>query len=64
MTGYWIWKFAIEDRDIGVVDYVPFRKEEGIELPSVTLCFQDPFLQNQIESIKPELNYSSYLQYL
>ena len=64
MAGYWIWKFAIDDRDIGIVDYVEFGKEEDIELPSFTFCFEDPFLKYQMQSLEPEINKSSYNQYL
>ena len=64
MAGFWLWKFAIEDRDIGVVDYVAFENALDIDLPSTTFCFQDPFLRNQLELHKPEINLSSYHQYL
>ena len=64
MAGYWFWKFAIDDRDIGIVDYVQFREEMDIDLPSVTFCVQDPFLKDQMEYLKPEINRSTYLQYL
>ena len=64
MTSYWVWKFAIEDRDVGVVDYIPFDRSFGIELPAVTFCFPNPFLRDQMESHTPEINSSRYLQYL
>ena len=64
MAGFWFWKFAIEDRDIGVVDYVLFENTLDIHLPSATFCFQEPFLKNQLELHKPEINLSSYYQYL
>ena len=64
MAGYWIWKFAIDDRDIGIVDYVEYGKELDIELFAVTFCFKNAFLKDQMESIQPEINQTSYLQYL
>ena len=38
MAGYWIWKFAIDDRDIGIVDYIELGKDMDIELLSLTFC--------------------------
>ena len=64
MTGYWLWKFAIEDRDIGVVDYVKFDSSFGVELPTATFCFFNPFLKSRMESRKPKVNRSIYLEYL
>ena len=57
MAGFWIWKYAVEDRDIGVVDYVMFEKSLDIDIPSATFCFPKPFL-------KKHMNSSSYERYL
>ena len=46
MVGYWFYKFEYEDRDIGVVDYAMLEEEENIELPAVSLCFMNPFIEN------------------
>ena len=64
MIGYWVYKFEIEDRDIGVVDFVPLDEGTDINLPFVTLCFIDPFVDERLKNWIPLINESSYLQYL
>lgn len=64
MAGYWYQKFDIEDRDIGVVDYVSVDEAFDIELPTVSLCFIMPFLESKIKEFDPESSSASYLQYL
>ena len=44
MVGYWLYKFKIEDRDIGVVDYELLEKAE-VDFPAVSICFRNPFLE-------------------
>ena len=46
MVGYWFYKFEIEDRDIGVVDYLRLEDAKEIKFPVVSLCFENPFLGN------------------
>ena len=36
---YWFYKFEIEDRDIGVVDFVPLNEAEGVKIPLLAICF-------------------------
>ena len=44
MVGYWFYKYEIEDRDIGVVEYTTLEDSEEIKFPAVSLCFEEPFL--------------------
>ena len=44
MVGFWFYKYEIEDRDIGVVDYAPLQDANDIEFPVTSLCFKDPFV--------------------
>ena len=48
MVGYWFYKFEYEDRDIGVVDYAMLEEEEDIEFPVVSLCFEYPFIEENL----------------
>ena len=43
MVGYWFFKYDVEDRDIGVVDYAPLNLAEDIKSPAVSICLHDPF---------------------
>ena len=63
MIYYWVYKFLVEDRDIGVVDYEHID-ESDMEFPVVSICIQDPFLEKAIKSIDPELNRRTYLKHL
>ena len=63
MVSYWIYKFTVEDRDIGVVDYESLDKTE-IGFPLVSLCFKYPFLGNELKKINTSFSRYSYLQYL
>ena len=49
MIGYWIYKFRVEDRDIGVVDYIAIEDSVDIKLPVASLCFSDPFLRDKLK---------------
>ena len=64
MIVYWYYKYAVEDRDIGVVDYVSFQEATEIEYPIVSLCFYNPFLLHKIKYINPYIDETKYLQFL
>ena len=64
MIAYWAYKFKIEDRDIGVVDFVMLDENRDAKLPLVSQCFKNPFLNNKIRRNISEINASKYLQYL
>ena len=62
MVGFWVFKYKVEDRSIGVVDYVLLREAEDITLPVASLCFANPFRKKKL--LELNVNESSYLQYL
>ena len=64
MIGFWFHKYEIEDRDIGVVDYVPLEDAHGVELPIPYLCFLDPFLKKEFEGANSNTTVTTYVQYL
>ena len=63
MCYYWVYKFLVDDRDIGSVDYEDVPESE-MKLPVGSICVQDPFLENKIELIDPEMNGTTYLKHL
>ena len=64
MIGYWFYKFGVEDRDIGVVDYVSIVDELDIKIPEISLCFDDPFIERKLKEINIEFDAATYLEYL
>ena len=63
MVGYWIYKYEIEDRDIGVVDYASLDNAGDIEFPAASLCFKNPFLDGKLKSINNNITGQDNLQY-
>ena len=66
MVGYWFYKFNVEDRDIGTVDYTSFKDSSRISYPVASLCFEslDPFSREKIEQLDPSLDVRDYISYL
>ena len=64
MIGFWFYKFIIEDRDIGIVDYISIEDDDDFDLPMPYMCFETPVLINKMNSIDPSTNNSEYLRYL
>ena len=62
MVGYWFYKYDIDDRDIGVVDYTPIIEMEKSNFPVVSLCLKDPFLHKKLAAIN--ITISTYRNYL
>ena len=64
MIGYWFYKYEVEDRDIGVVDYVPLEEANEVEMPMATICLMQPFIEKNIKQVNPSANSTAYLDYL
>ena len=64
MIGYWLYKFEIEDRDVGVVDYVPIDESLDIPLPVPSVCIKEPFLEARMLDLKPVHDVYTYLNFL
>ena len=58
MVGYWFYKFNVEDRDIGVVDYELLVEIPDTAVPVPILCFSNPFLPQKLSQI------SKYIEYM
>ena len=64
MIGYWLYKFVIEDRDVGVVDYELTEKAKDVEYPIPAFCFRNPFVKTKLHAYGPYVNSSAYASYL
>ena len=63
MVSYWIYKYEVVDRNVGVVDYEVLDKIKD-DLPALAMCFMNPFLNNKLPSGDPNINSSIYLKYI
>ena len=61
MVGYWFYKFEIEDRDVGIVDYKPFENASKVRYPVPSLCSYKPFSRKKVLKIDPNVNIQKYL---
>lgn len=64
MVGYWFYKFGIEDRDIGVVDYVSLDKTKDFKRPDFAICFSHFILVNKLIEANPNVTPAMYFHYL
>ena len=64
MIGYWFYKFDVEDRDIGTVEYTAFKDQSEIKYPVATLCFTAPFSRRKVVETDPNLNITNYSNYI
>ena len=64
MVGYWFYKFIVEDRDIGTVDYRSFKNDSNVKYPVASLCFAEPFVDGKVAEHYPDLNTTNYMAYL
>ena len=51
MVFYWIFEFAVTDEDFSVVDYKNFNQESEILIPEVSLCIENPFIEEKLQEI-------------
>ena len=64
MVGFWFHKYIVEDRDIGVVDYIPLEEANEIMFPAVSLCLESPFLIQQLSEISSNITDETYYDFL
>ena len=64
MVFYWIFEFAITDEDLSVVDYKNFHQESSISIPEVSLCIENPFIEEKLKEINSTLTTSKYINFL
>ena len=64
MVLYWFYKYRVEDRDIGVVDYHSLKDVRDIKYPLVSMCFVNPFIEQKLNNTNTSINLTQYRQYL
>ena len=64
MVLYWMFEFSIKDEDLSIVDYKTFYQETNIMLPEVSLCIENPFIEDKLKEINSTITISKYLQFL
>ena len=64
MVGYWFYKYKVEDRDIGVVDYVSLADAKEFQFSVVSLCFKHPFIDERLRKINSSITRRAYQKYL
>ena len=64
MVWYWFYKFIIEDRNIGTVDYRSFKNDLNVKYPVASLCFDEPIVDRKVAENYPNLNKTNYMEYL
>ena len=64
ITSYWFYKFVIEDEDLCLVDYKTVEKAGKFPFPTVSMCFENPFVAKKLKEASPGINTTTYLQFL
>lgn len=64
MISYWFYKYVVEDRDIGVVDYLSLEDTKDVDFPLPTLCIKTPFLTETLNKTIFGMTRTDYLKYL
>ena len=61
---YWVYEYAIIDEDLSLVFYEEKRFLEYNDLPVVSICLNNPFLEDRIKELDTSFNAHLYEQYL
>ena len=64
MVGYWVYKYKIEDREVGVVDYINLETANDVHFPTVSVCLENPILEHKLNETNPDINGKSYMDFL
>ena len=68
MIGYWVYKYKVEDRDIGVVDYLSLSNAIDVDFPLAALCFNRPFINENLRQVSQNqenlITIDDYVEYL
>ena len=63
MVGYWLYKFVVEDRDLGVVDYEVFEKA-SVDFPVSSVCVKNPFMKKKLKEYNSTIDTAKYVKFL
>ena len=65
MIGYWAYKYEIDDRDVGVVDYISLQASPNVNFPVLSVCFVNPIVEHKLNyTTNDSINVETYIQYL
>ena len=64
MVIYWLYKYKVIDRDIGVLSLISLEDAKDVNFPSPSFCIIDPFIENEFNTIDFKINSTDYLDYL
>ena len=57
-------KNFIQDEDVSLISFKTFHDEPDHLYPTTTMCFYNPFIENELKKYGPGINTTSYSQYL
>ena len=63
MVSYWCYTYD-QDDDLCTVDYKPFDNSKATVFPTVSICFDNPFVDKKLKQVDKNLNSSTYHQFL
>ena len=64
MVIYWLYKYKVEDRDIGVLDLLSLEEAKDVDFPMPSICILYPFLKKQFNNTHSNKSSDVYLDYL
>lgn len=63
LTCWCIYKY-MKDEDVSLVNYKRYHTEENSIYPSLTLCFNNPFINDKLKSFGNGINTTTYVKFL
>ena len=64
MAIFWLYKYKVTDRDIGVVNLVSLEEANDFEFPIPSLCLIEPFVGKKFNTTQSKVRRAEYLDYL
>ena len=64
MVIYWLYKYKVIDRDIGVLSLISLEEAKDIEFPIPSLCLIEPFVDKSFDINHSNINSTEYVKYL
>ena len=64
MVIYWLYKYKVIDRDIGVLSLISLEEAKEIEFPMPSLCLIEPFIDKSFNTNHSIINSTDYIKYL
>ena len=61
---YWCLHGYLQDDNLSEITFTKFNKDESSPYPELTLCLQNPFLEDKLKDLGTGINSSTYRQYL